>query len=238
MSMSKSPRIPVENQLLAALPRQEYSRLLPNMETVSLDFKQVLYAPSEPIEHVYFPNNGVVVSLLIIMKNSTAAEVGLVGLEGMAGLPVFLGVDTTPSQAIVQVPGDSIRMKADVFKALVNRSDKLHGLLMRYTHALMIQISQSVGCKSHHSMQQRCCRWLLMTHDRVGSDPFPITQEFLSHMLGVRRAGVTEAAGLLQKAGLIRYSRGQMTILDRLGLEDACCECYRSVKAQEDRLSS
>lgn len=237
MSVSKSPRIPVENQLLAALPRQEYDRLLPNMERVSLDFKQVLYAPSEPIEHVYFPNNGVVVSLLTIMKGSTASEVGLVGNEGMAGLPVFLGVDTTPSQAIVQVPGDSIRMKGDVFKARVNRSDKLHGLLMRYTHALMIQISQSVACKSHHSMEQRCCRWLLMTHDRAGSDQFPITQEFLSQMLGVRRASVTEVAGVLQKAGLIRYSRGQMTILDRLGLEDACCECYRSVKAEFERLS-
>ena len=237
MSVSKSSQKLVENRLLAALPRQEYERLLPNLETVSLDFKQVIYAPSEPIEHVYFPNNGVVVSLLSIMKGSTAAEVGLVGNEGMAGLPVFLGVDTTPSQAIVQVPGDSIRMKADVFKALVNRSDTLHGLLMRYTHALMIEISQSVGCKSHHSIEQRCCRWLLMNHDRAGSDQFPITQEFLSHMLGVRRAGITEVAGMLQKAGLIRYSRGQMTILDRLGLEDACCECYRTVKAEFERLT-
>jgi CRP-like cAMP-binding protein len=207
------------------------------LETVSLDFKQVLYAPSEPIEHVYFPDNGVVVSLVLIISGSIAAEVGMVGNEGMAGLSVFLGAETTPFRTIVQVPGDAMRMKADVFKASVNQGDALHGLLMRYTHALLIQVSQSVACKSHHSIEQRCCRWLLMNHDRVGCDQFPITHEFLSQMMGVRRAGVTEVAGVLQKAGLIRYSRGQMTILNRLGLEEACCECYRSVKAQEDRLS-
>lgn len=237
MSVSESPQIPVTNRLLATLPRQEYERLLPHMERVCLDFKQILYAPGQPISYVYFPNHGVVVSMLIVMSGSIAAEVGLVGNEGMAGLPVFLGADTTPSQAKVQVPGESLRMKADVFKAKVNPSDTLHGLLMRYTHALMLQISQSVACKSHHSMSQRCCRWLLMNHDRVGSDQFPITQEFLSQMLGVRRAGVTEVAGMLQKVGILRYSRGQMTILDRLGLESACCECYRSVKAESDRLS-
>lgn len=237
MSVSKSPRIPVENRLLATLPHQEYDRLLPNLETVSLDFKLVLYAPEDPIEYVYFPNNGVVVSLLLVMEGSIAAEVGMVGTEGMVGLSVFLGAETTPFRAIVQVPGDAMRMKADVFKSSVNQGGALNGLLMRYTQALLIQISQSVACKSHHSMEQRCCRWLLMTHDRAGSDQFPITQEFLSQMLGVRRAGVTEAAGVLQKAGLLRYSRGRMTILDRLGLEEAACDCYRSVKAHEDRLS-
>lgn len=235
MSASKSSRIPVENRLLAALPAQEYSRLLPNLETVSLELKQLLYTPGETIEYVYFPNHGIV-SLLVILEGSIAAEVGVVGIEGMVGLPVFLGVDTTPFRAIVQAPGDSLRMKADVFKASVNPGDTLHGLLQHYTHALTIQVAQSVACKSHHSMKQRCCRWLLMTHDRVRSDQFPITHEFLSQMMGVRRAGVTEVAGVLQKAGLIRYSRGQMTILDRLGLESASCECYRSVKAEEDRL--
>ena len=155
MSVSESPQIPVTNRLLATLPRQEYERLLPHMERVSLDFKQILYAPGQPIEYVYFPNHGVVVSMLIVMSGRTAAEVGLVGNEGMAGLPVFLGADTTPSQATVQIPGHSLRMKADVFKAKVYLSDTLHGLLMRYTHALMIQISQSVACKSHHSMAQR-----------------------------------------------------------------------------------
>ena len=160
--------------------------------------------------------------MLTIILGSVASEVGLVGTEGMAGLSVFLGAETTPFRAIVQVPGDGMRMKAAVFKASVNQGGALHGLLMRYTHALLIQVSQSVACKSHHSIKQRCCRWLLMNHDRVGSDQFPITHEFLSQMIGVRRAGVTEVAGVLQKAGLIRYSRGQMTIRDRLGLESAC----------------
>jgi CRP-like cAMP-binding protein len=236
MSMSTSPQISGVNQLLAALPRKEYNRLLPHWETVPLDFKQVLYVPGESIEYVYFPNSGIV-SLLIIMSDSVAAEVGMVGNEGMAGLPVFLGVDTIPNQAIVQVPGDCMRMKADIFKASVNPSDTLHGLLQRYAHALIVQASQLVACKSHHSMQQRCCRWLLMTHDRAGTNQFPITHEFLSKMMGVRRATVTEVANTLQKAGLIRYSRGQLTVQDRLGLESAACECYQKVKAEFDRLS-
>lgn len=236
MSMSTSPQISGVNRLLAALPRKEYIRLLAHWERVPMDFKQVLYVPGEPIKYVYFPNKGIV-SLLIIMSDSNAAEVGRVGNEGMAGLPVFLGVDTAPTQAIVQVPGDCMRMKADIFKASVNSSDTLHGLLQRYTHALFIQASQSVACKSHHSMQQRCCRWLLMTHERVETNQFPITHEFLSQMMGVRRASVSEVANVLQKAGLIRYSRGQLTIQDRLGLEFAACECYQKVKAEFDRLS-
>ncbi len=227
----------MENRLLAALSRKEYLRLLPTLETVSLDFKQVLYTPSEHIEYVYFPANGVVVSLLVIISGSIATEVGMVGTEGMAGLSVLLGAETTPFSAIVQVPGDAMRMKADVFKALVNQGGGLHSLLMRYTHALLIQVSQSIACKSHHPIEQRCCRWLLMTHDRVGCDQFPITHKSLSQMMGVRRASVTEVAGVLQKAGLIRYSRGQITILDRLGLEEVCCECYQSVKPKFDHLA-
>ena len=144
---------------------------------------------------------------------------------------------TAPIQEIVQVPGDCMRMKADIFKASVNSSDTLHGLLQRYAHALIVQASQLVACKSHHSMQQRCCRWLLMTHDRAGTNQFPITHEFLSKMMGVRRATVTEVANTLQKAGLIRYSRGQLTVQDRLGLESAACECYQKVKAEFGRLS-
>jgi len=202
-----------------------------------MDFKQVLYVPGELIKYVYFPNSGIV-SLLNIMSDNIAAEVGMVGNEGMAGLPVFLGVDTTPNQAIVQAPGNCLRMKAEVFKALVNSSDTLHCLLLRYTHALMMQTSQSVACKSHHSVQQRCCRWLLMTHDRVETNQFPITHQFLSQMMGVRRSSVTEVANLLKKAGLIRYYRGQLTIQDRLGLESAACECYQKVKVEFDRLAS
>ncbi len=177
--MSRLPQNAVSNRLLAALPRKEYNRLLPHWESVTLDLKQVLYVPDEPIEYVYFPNSGIV-SLLSIMSDSIAAEVGMVGNEGMAGLPVFLGVKTTPTQAIVQSPGNCLRMKADIFKASVNSSDTLHHLLLRYTHALMMQTSQSVACRSHHSVQQRCCRWLLMTHDRVETDQFPITHQFLS----------------------------------------------------------
>ncbi len=235
--MSTSPQILGVNRLLAALTRKEYNRLIPLGERVPMDFKQILYVPGEPIEYVYFPNSGVV-SLMIIMSDSVTAEVAMVGNEGMAGLPVFLGVNTAPIQAIVQVPGNCMRMKADIFKASVNSSDTLHGLLQRYAHALFIQASQSVACKSHHSIQQRCCRWLLMTHDRVGKNQFPITHQLLSKMMGVCRANVTDVANVLQKAGLIRYSRGQLTIQDRLGLESAACECYQKVETEFECLSA
>lgn len=175
--------------------------------------------------------------MLTILADSTATEVGLVGNEGIVGISVFLGIDTAPTKAIVQIPGEAMRIQVVDFKAEMV-SSSLHNLLERYTLALMNQISQSVACNQHHSLEERCCRWLLMSHDRANSDSFPITQEFLSHMLGVRRASVTVVAGILQKAGLIRYSRGQMTILDRPGLEKVACECYGSVKAEFDRLFS
>jgi CRP-like cAMP-binding protein len=229
--------MPIKNRLLAALPNEEYQRLFPNLETVSLAVKQALYEPREPIEHVYFPNTGLVISLLAIMENSTIAEVGLVGNEGLVGLPVFLGVETTPFKAIVQMPGNAMRMKVDVFKHSLNSGGRLSGLLHRYTYTLMSQISQSVACHSRrHSVEQRCCRWLLMNHDYMNSDQFPLTQEFLSQMLGVRRASVTVVIGRLQKAGLLRHSQGQMTILNRQGLEAAACECYKLIKEELDRL--
>ncbi|MBD2130378.1 Crp/Fnr family transcriptional regulator [Microcoleus sp. ZQ-A2] len=233
MPLSNPPRTPGENRLLAALPSEIKARLEPNLERVSLPFKEVLYEPREVIEYVYFPINAVV-SLLTIVEERTLAEVGLVGNEGMVGLSVFLGIEATPFKAIVQVPGEAMRMKADVFKDFVNPDSPLYSLLLRYTHALMCQISQSAACNPNHSVEERCCRWLLMTCDRVQSDQFPITHEFLSQMLGVRRAGITVVAGMLQKAGLIRYSRGQMTILDRPGLEAVSCQCYRLVKEEED----
>ncbi|HEY9674560.1 MAG TPA: Crp/Fnr family transcriptional regulator [Waterburya sp.] len=235
MSLSKSPRMPIENRLLAALPSEFKARLEPNLERVSLPFKEVLYEFRELIEYIYFPINAVI-SLLTIVEEHTLAEVGLVGNEGMVGLSVFLGIEATPFKAIVQVPGEAIRMKADVFKDWVNSDSPLCSLLLRYTHALMFQISQSAACNSHHCVEERCCRWLLMTCDRVQSDQFPITHDFLSQMLGVRRASITVVAGMLQKAGLIRYSRGQMIIIDREGLEAVSCECYRLVKVEEDRL--
>jgi CRP-like cAMP-binding protein len=232
MSLSTPP---VENRLLTALTSEVKAHLLPNLELVALPFKEVLYQPRKPIEYVYFPNHGVV-SLLTMLEDGILAEVGLVGDEGMVGIAVFLGVETTNTEAIVQVPGEAMRMKTDVFKNLVKPDSPLYSLLLRYTHALMLQISQSVACISHHSVEERCCRWLLMTCDRAHSDQFPITHDFLSQMLGVRRASVSVVAGMLQKAGLIRYSRGQMTILDRQGLEAFSCECYRRVKEEEERL--
>ena len=233
---AKDPRVPAKNRLLAALPKEEYERLLPKPEPISLNFKEVLYQPNEPIQYVYFVNHGVV-SLLTIMEDGTVVEIATVGNEGMAGLPVFLGGDTIPYNAMVQIPGDAVRMKTDVFKDLVNQGSSLHGLLQRYTQALLNQISQSAACNRVHSIEERCCRWLLMTRDRVDSDNFPLTQEFLSQMLGVRRPSVSVVASILQKAGLIGYQRGRMTILDRHGLEAASCECYQLVKQEFDRLS-
>lgn len=234
MPISNPAQIPLENQLLAALPREAYLNLLPYLERVPLLFEHVLHHSREPIKDVYFPNHGVI-SLLTIMADNTRGEVGLVGNEGMAGLSIFLGVDTTPLEALVQVPGDAMRMEVGVFKALVNQSHPLHDLLQLYTYALMFQNSQIAACNCYHTVEKRCCRWLLMTHDRVHSDSFAITHKFLSRMLGVRRASVTVVAAALQQAGLISYSRGQMTILDRLALEKASCECYGLIKSESDR---
>ncbi|MGB5961685.1 MAG: Crp/Fnr family transcriptional regulator [Coleofasciculaceae cyanobacterium] len=236
MSLLASPETKFENRLLAALPREVTAPMMPYLETVSLTFKEIIYQPKKDIEYVYFPNQGVV-SLLVILEDGILAEVGLVGNEGMVGLSIFLEVENTPFRAIVQVPGVAMRMRADVFKDFVGH-ESVDNLLRRYSHARMLQFAQSTACIAHHSVEERCCRWLLMTRDRLNSDQFPITHEFLSQMLGVRRASVTVVAGMLQKAGLISYSRGQMTILDHQGLENVSCECYRLVKDEEDLLSA
>ncbi|OWY64040.1 hypothetical protein B7486_49525 [cyanobacterium TDX16] len=170
------------------------------------------------------------------MEDGGVVEAATVGNEGMVGLPVFLEADTIPSQAIVQIPGDALRMKADAFKAWVDQSQPLQNLLKRYTQVMFNSIMQTAACNRRHEIEQRCCRWLLMTHDRVGSDNFPLTQEFLAQMLGVRRPSVSVVASILQKAGLIRYSRGKIIILDRPGLESATCECYPVIKQEFDRL--
>lgn len=226
---------PIENRLLATLPRDEYERLLPDLETVSLPHRLVVYAPNEAIEYVYFPKN-CVISLIIFMEDGSGVEVGTVGNEGMAGIPVFLGADSIPSDAFCQVPGDALRMRADVFKNKVTPGSPLHYLLQRYTQTLLNQIAQTAACNSVHLIEKRCCRWLLMTHDRVGRDEFALTQEYLAQMLGVRRASVSAVATTLQDAGFISYSRGKIRILDRKGLESASCQCYRTVKAEFDRL--
>jgi CRP-like cAMP-binding protein len=233
--MSKDRPNLIENRLLSALPIEEYKRLLPNLELVSLNFKQIIYAPDEPIEYVYFPNSGVI-SLVNVTEDGKTVEAGMVGNEGMAGIPVLLGADKMPGLAISQVVGDAVRMKADVFKREVTPGTSLYKLLLRYTQALLNQISQSVACNSLHPVERRCCRWLLMCHDRVRSDQFMLTQELLSQMLGVRRASVSVVAATVQKAGLIRYNRGRITIVDREGLEAGSCECYRVVKQEFDRL--
>jgi CRP-like cAMP-binding protein len=232
--MSKS-RNASENRLLAALPKEEYERLVANMESVFLKLKQSLYEPNEVIEYVYFSKN-CVGSLLTVMEDGREVEVATVGNEGMVGLPVFLGADKIPGKAFSQIPGDALRMKANVFKDKVTPGSPLHDLLQRYTQALFNQIAQGSACNSLHSVEERMCRWLLMTQDRVGKEEFLLTQEFLSHMLGVRRPTVSLTASILQKAGLICYSRGKMTILERKGLQDSTCECYAIVKAEFDRL--
>ena len=225
----------MKNRLLAGLPEEEYERLLPHLEKVSLTYKQILYEPNETIEDVYFPNNGII-SMLTIMEDGSAIEVGTIGNEAMAGIAVFLGGDRVPIQTFVQVPGDAMRMRADVFKREVPPGSPLHFRLQLYTQAMLTHLAQSAACNRLHCVEERFCRWLLMTQDRVGSDEFPITHEFLSHMLGVRRASVSEVAAIFQKAGIIRYNRGKMTILDRKGLEDAACECYTVVNQEFDRL--
>jgi len=218
----------ITNKLLAALPRKDYQRLLVGLEQVTLTFGDILYEPGQPIQHVYFPNNSLI-SLLTLADGHLALEVGMVGLEGMAGAPVALGITNSPVRALVQGEGTAMRMHAAGFHKEFQQSQALQQLLFRYTHVLMVQVTQTAACNRFHVVEQRLARWLLMTLDRVGVDHFMLTQEFLSHMLGVRRGGVTNAASGLQKRKLISYSRGNITILDRAGLEAYACGCYRTV---------
>jgi CRP-like cAMP-binding protein len=207
-----------KNRLLAALPKEEYERLLPHFKLVSLEYKQILYVPNEPIEYIYFPENGVI-SLLTFMENGESIEVGTVGNEGMVGLPIFLGVTTMLGEAFSQIPGSAMRMETSVFKRSVTPGSVIYSLLLRYTQALFNQIAQSAACNRLHSVEERFCRWMLMTQDRVGSNEFPMTHEFLGQMLGVRRASVSVTAAVLQKAGIIQYNRGKMRIINRPQME-------------------
>lgn len=225
----------IKNRLLAALPSEEYKRLLPDLESVYLPHKQVIYEANELIKYVYFPTDAVI-SLINLMENGADVEVGTIGKEGMLGIPVFLAGDRSFNQAIAQIPGNAVRMKADVFKHNITPDSPLYKLLQRYTQALFSQIFQSVSCNGLHSVEKRCCRWLLITQDRVEGNQFPLTQEFLACMLGVRRASVNEVCSLLQKAGFISYSRGSVTILNRQALENTSCACYAIVNAEFNRL--
>jgi CRP-like cAMP-binding protein len=226
---------PVGNRLLDSLPRADLERLRPHLEAVSVDIKHVIYEPNGPITHVYFPTS-CIISLVTYLEDGSSVEMATIGLEGMVGLPIFLGSETMPSRAFGQVPGDALRITVAAFTAEIGRNGPLVRVLNRYTQALFNQVAQTTACNRVHLVEQRCARWLLQTHDRVGSDQFFLTQEFLAQMLGVRRSGVSAAAGLLQKAGLIRYARGRITVLDRSGLESASCECYRVIKREFDRL--
>src|ERR1700733_3246379 len=234
MAKLRRIHIPGENRLLVALPKDDHDRLLPHLENVSLPLREILYEANGPIAHVFFPLIGVV--SLVIMDGGFSLEVGVIGNEGMVGTPVFLGADRSPTRAIAQIPGEALRMEATVFQKEMRRGGPLYGLVQRYTQAMINQISQSIVCNHRHSVEQRMCRWLLMSHNRVGADEFPLTQEFLAQMLGVRRPTVTAVAGILQKAGLLRYHRGRITVLDRKRLEAASCECYEVVAKELDRL--
>lgn len=220
---------PAANSLLAALPRNQYRHLLGELEQVALTYGEMLYQPGEQIKYVYFPNDSIV-SLLTLVDQHQALEVGLVGREGMVGIPLALEIGISPVRALVQGSGTAMRMKAAAFVAELRRSHALQRQLHRYTYTLMSQITQTAACNRFHVVEARLARWLLMTQDRTQANPFRLTQEFLSQMLGVRRVGVTKAARALQQHQLISYSRGTITILDRNGLEAACCSCYEIVK--------
>ena len=235
MSRPRKSREPTGNRLLDLLPDEDHDRLRPDLEPVHIGVKEAVCEANEPIPHVYFPT-GAVISLVTPLADGATAELATVGREGMVGLPVFLGADTMPSRAFGQVPGEALRMEAGAFRAEVGRNGPLVRVLNRYTHALFHQAALVLACNGVHPAERRCARSLLQTHDRVGADQFLLTQEFLALMLGVRRARVSAAAGLLRKAGLIRYARGRMTILDRPGLESASCECYRIIEREFDRL--
>jgi CRP-like cAMP-binding protein len=224
------------NWILRALPRDEYAWLAPRLEPVKLDLKTVIAEPEELVEHVYFPET-LIASVVSRMQDGGVVEVGTVGREGMIGLSAFLDADAMVNQTIVQLAGSAKRLPASVFSDGARERPVFQRLLHRYTHAYLAQVSQTAACNRMHDVLQRCARWILMTHDRVGdSDTFSLTQEFLSFMLGVRRAGVTEAEGELQRAGAISYSRGVVTVADRAKLEAMSCECYRVINAHFDRM--
>jgi CRP-like cAMP-binding protein len=229
-----APAISISNRLLVALAREDLDPLRPHLEPVPLSLKQILSNPNMPIDHVYFPQDGMV-SLVQPLENGAMIEVGMIGKEGLVGVPVLLGADTSPLEAMVQIPGLALRMEASVFRKEAGRAALL-GLLLRYVQALHIQVTLSAACNGRHTLVERLARWLLIARDRATSDQMPLSHEFLSMMLGVRRAGVTVALGTLKAAGLIYNSHGQVTINDRRGLEAACCECYRTVRNEYERL--
>lgn len=232
MSLSKDSQHTFGNRLLAALPTEEYIRLLPHLQLVPLPQGKVLYHAGDTIQHAYFLKGGMA-SLLSITGNGKAVEVGMIGNESVVGIPIVLRANTTPYQIVIQLPTEAMRIKSDVLRAEFNRGGKLQDMLLRYVNMLMLQLSQSATCNRFHTMEKRLCRWLLITQDRVQTDMLRLTHEFLSQMIGAPRTRVTIVTVQLQEAGLIRCSRGQIAILDRQGLEAYSCECYKIVREQE-----
>lgn len=229
------PTDTVENRLLAALPRDEYERLLPSLQQVSFSLGEVVYEFGGHLDYVFFPTTSII-SLLYTMENGSSAEMGLTGNDGVVGIALFMGGGTMPNRAVVQSAGSAIRMKAKLLQDEFALGGKFQRLLLRYTQGLITQISQTAVCNRLHSVEQQLCRWLLLSHDRLKSDELIMTQELIADMLGVRREGVTVAAGHLQDAGAISYVRGHITILDRQKLEETVCECYQVVKDEFLRL--
>jgi CRP-like cAMP-binding protein len=224
-----------ENRLLRALPLEVSQKLLKCLEVLDMEVRHSVFEPAQPAEYVYFPLSGVI-SIHTRMRDGVAVEIATVGREGMVGLEIFLGGEQTPASAFCQIPGRAARMTAEAFREAVRDNAPLSALLLRYTQATLTQVSQSAACNRVHSIEERCARWLLMTHDRVPGDRFELTQEFLAEMLGVRRPSVSIAASILQRAGFIRYSRGRVEVVDRAGLESAACECYGVIAREYARL--
>jgi CRP-like cAMP-binding protein len=233
--MADKPHHPQQNHLLAAFSAAEQERLYPHLQLVTMPLGTVLYESGDVLRHVYFPTDSIV-SLLYVLADGASAEISVVGNEGLIGIALFMGGETTPSRAIVQSAGFAYRLVGQKLKDEFHRSGELQLLLLRYTQALITQMAQTAVCNRHHSVDQQLCRWLLLSLDRLSSNQLVMTQELIANMLGVRREGVTEAAGKLDKLGVIRYARGRITVLDRPKLEELCCECYAVVKKESDRL--
>jgi CRP-like cAMP-binding protein len=235
MSPASIEHEPLGNRLLDALAEEEREYLMPHLKPVTLALGDVLYESGGQLDYVYFPTDSII-SLLYIMKNGATAEIGVVGSEGIIGIALFMGGNTTPNRAVVQSAGTALKMKADVMLAEFERGGQFQQLLLRYTQALITQISQTAVCNRLHPVEQQLCRWLLLSFDRIASDKLVMTHDLIANMLGVRREGITVAAGKLQAKGLISYVRGRVTLLDREGLEEAACECYKVVKNEYDRI--
>lgn len=226
---------PRQNHLLDALLQTEYDRIASDLEYIEMPLGEVIYESGEQLQHVYFPIDSII-SMLYVMEDGASAEIAVVGNEGILGISIFMGGETTPSRAVVQSAGYGYKLKAQLLKNEFNRAGPVMRLLLRYTQALITQMSQTAVCNRHHTIEQQLCRWLLLSLDRLASDELSMTQELIANMLGVRREGVTEAAGKLQRAGLIDYRRGRIKVLNRPALEARVCECYQVVKTEFDRL--